>query len=182
MAIVVRLNQLVKIMSLGCRISLFSLLVCNAVHAGIPLSKESKLKAAYLFNFTKFIEWPDLGDSKPPAPIRICLDDTSEFFEFLEQLVANRRVGKLKHSVVVLPLETASGCELLFVSKGGKQITGQFNNTVIVADSPSIVFPDATMVFYIENTRLRFQIDLKKIKLHNVVVSSELLKLASIKK
>ena len=181
MSVVARFNQLFKTMSRGCLISLLSLLVCNTVNAENSLSKQDKLKAAYLFNFTKFIEWPNLGDSKLPAPIRICLDGSSEFFEFLEQLVANRRVGKLKQPLAILPLETASGCELLFVRGGGKQITRQSDHTIIVADSTDIFFPGVAMVFYIKKNKLRFEIDLKKIKSLNVAVSSELLKLASIK-
>jgi len=168
-------------MSEGCLISLLSLLLCSSVNAENSLSKEDKLKAAYLFNFTKFIEWPILAKSERPSSIRICVDSSSEFFEFLEELAANRKVGKLQKTVEVLSLETAGGCELLFVKGGGKEITIQLDHTVIVADSVSTVFPDVALFFYVKKGKLRFEIDLEKINSLNVIVSSELLKLARVR-
>ena len=181
MPLFVRFNPLFKTMHWAFLISLFSLLLCNTVNAENSLSKENKLKASYLYNFTKFIKWPNLGDDEPSPSIRICVDNSSDFFKFLEQLVSSRRVGELQQKLEILPAETASGCELLFVSEGGKKITRKLDNTVIVADSASINFPGIAVVFYIEKSKLRFEIDLKKINSLNVVVSSELLKLASIK-
>jgi hypothetical protein len=181
MPFVVWFQQLFKIMHWAFLISLLSLLVCNTVNAENSLSKVNKLKASYLYNFTKFIEWPNLGDDKLSSSIRICVDNSSDFFQFLEQLVAGRRVGKLQQTLEILPADTASGCELLFVSQEGNRITRQLDRTVIVADSATIDFPGIAVVFYIEKSKLRFEIDLKKINSLNVVVSSELLKLASIK-
>ena len=178
MRLPIRLNQLGRIMSRGCLISLLSLLLCSSVNAEHSLSKEDKLKAAYLFNFTKFIEWPILAKSERPSSIRICVDGSSAFFEFLEELVANRRVGKLQKTVEVLSLETAGGCELLFVREGEKKITIQLDHTVIVADSVGTAFPNGALFFYVEQGKLRFEIDLEKINSLNVIVSSELLKLA----
>ena len=181
MRLPIRLNQLGKIISGGCLISLLSLLLCSSVNAEDSLSKEDKLKAAYLFNFTKFIEWPILAKSERPSSIRICVDGTSAFFEFLEELVANRKVGKLQKTVEVLSVETAGGCELLFVKGGEKEITIQLDHTVIVADSVSAVFPDIALFFYVKKGKLRFEIDLEKINSLNVIVSSELLKLARVR-
>jgi len=168
-------------MSGGCLISLLSLLLYSSVNAENLLSKEDKLKAAYLFNFTKFIEWPTLGRSERPSSIRICVDDSSAFTQFLAKLVANRRVGKFQKTVEVLSLETAGGCELLFVRGGEKKLTIKLNHTVVVADSASVYFPNVAMFFYVKKSKLRFEIDLKKIKSLNVVVSSELLKLARVR-
>jgi hypothetical protein len=174
-------TSLIKTMHCALLISLLTLLVCNTVNAENSLSKENKLKAAYLYNFTKFIKWPNLGGDELSPSIRICVDNSSDFFQFLEQLVAGRRVGKLQQTLEILSVETASGCELLFISEGGNKITRQLDRTVIVADSASITFPGVAVIFYTEKSKLRFEIDLKKINSLNVVVSSELLKLASIK-
>jgi len=168
-------------MSEGCLIRVLSLLLCSSVNAENSLSKEDKLKAAYLFNFTKFIEWPILAKSERPSSIRICVDSSSAFFEFLEELAANRKVGKLQKTVEVLSLKTAGGCELLFVKGGEKEITIQLDHTVIVADSVSTVFPDVALFFYVKKGKLRFEIDLEKINSLNVIVSSELLKLARVR-
>jgi hypothetical protein len=57
----------------------------------------------------------------------------------------------------------------------------QLDNTVIVADSGSVAFSGIAIKFYREKSKLRFEIDLDKIGALNVVVGSELLKLARIK-
>ena len=95
--------------------------------------------------------------------------------------MSKRRVGRLQHKVKVLPLETVSACELVFVQ--GVQEAGSVlsDKAVIVADSDSFSFPGTAIVFYKEGRKLRFEIDLKRIRTLKVIVSSELLKLARIK-
>jgi hypothetical protein len=107
---------------------------------------------------------------------------------FFRQLVGSRRAGDLKPSVVVLQLNTAIKCELIYVRYANKKtalklidVQSLVSSTVIVADTSSIYFSDASIVFYIENKKLRFEVDLKKIDSLNVDISSELLKLARIK-
>ena len=162
-------------------IGVASLLFCAGVYAEAPLSKEKKLKAAYLLNFTKFIEWPDTTKIKSTSTIRICVDASSEFQQFLSQLVGDRRVGRLNNKVAVMSLFTATGCELLYIQGKQNSDSLQFKNTVIVADSDNISFSNAAIFFYTEDRKLRFEIDLEKINTLNVAVSSELLKLARIK-
>jgi hypothetical protein len=157
-----------------------SSLFCNAVYAEAPLSKEKKLKAAYLLNFTKFIEWPDKIENKSLLTIRICVDASSEFLQFFSQLVADRRVGKLQSKVTVTALSAASTCELLYIQGLKNPKIEQVDSAIIVADLDND-FPGAAILFYTENRKLRFEIDLEKIKTLEVTVSSELLKLARIK-
>ena len=159
---------------------MLNFLSCDAVYAEVSLSKEQKLKAAYLLNFTKFIEWPDGIEKKSPSTIRICVDASSDFLQFFSQMVAERRVGKFQDKVIVTALYTASTCELLYIQGLKSPEVDQVNSTIIVADLDN-AFPSAAILFYTENRKLRFEIDLKKIKTLKVNVSSELLKLARIK-
>lgn len=149
----------------------------------VTLSKEKKLKAAYLFNFTRFIEWPNNGANKQPSSIHICIDDSKEFYQFLHQMVSSRAVDKSQGEVKVLQLEQAFECDLLYVTSTQKNVNVNANlsNTVIIVDSNEVVFPEQSMAFYKEKGRLRFEIDLEKIKSLDITFSSELLKLARIK-
>ena len=172
-----------------CLVGIFCLLLCFSVNAEDSLSKEDKLKAAYIWNFIDFINWRDLGSGKLPSEIRICIDGSSDFVGFFRQLVGNRRVGKLQHSVEVLQLKAARKCELIYVRDANKATALKLvgaqslgDNTVIVADASSIYFPGAAIMFYQENKKLRFEVDLERINALNVDISSELLKLARIKR
>jgi hypothetical protein len=170
-------------------VGILCLLLCFSVNAQDSLSKEDKLKAAYLWNFVDFINWRDLGSDKSDSKVQICIDGSNDFIEFFRQLVGNRRVGRLQHSVAVLQLKSARKCQLIYVRLANKatalRLVGAQNlddNTVIVADTSSIYFPGAAIMFYQENNKLRFEVDLQRINTLNVDISSELLKLARIKR
>lgn len=53
---------------------------------------EYALKAAFLFNFTRFVEWPDRAFERADSPFRICVIGSDPFGARLDAL-ANRRVG-----------------------------------------------------------------------------------------
>ncbi|MGK0293648.1 MAG: hypothetical protein ACI9U1_002050 [Porticoccaceae bacterium] len=170
-------------------LGIFCLLLCFPVNAEGSLSKLDKLKASYISNFIGFINWRNLGSDKRPSAIRICIAGSNAFVVFFRQLVDNRRVGKLQHSVEVLKLNLAKKCELIYVGYAYKKTALKLvgdqsldDNTVIVADTSSIYSPDAAIIFYQKNKKLRFEVDLKKINALNVDISSELLKLARIKR
>ena len=80
-------------------------LYCIDVSAQTPLSKENKLKAAYLLNFTKFIEWPATSADEQSSTIRICVDSSSEFLEFLSPLVtqASEFISKFEFMNILFP-------------------------------------------------------------------------------
>lgn len=149
------------------------------------LSKKDKLKAAYLLNFTQYIEWPSNGSNletgKSAPSIRICADGSSEFLLFLNEMAANKKIGVLQKKVTALSLYTADGCELLYVKNSSTENIKKMENAIIVTDSDKISFPDTAIVFYEKNQNLRFEIDLQQINATQVTVSSELLKLAKIK-
>ena len=164
------------------------LLLCFSINAEDSLSKEDKLKMAYIWHFIGFINWRDLESDKRPSEIRVCIDGPNNFLAFFREFVGNRRDGDSEKSVLVLQLNTARKCELIYVRHANKKTALKLINaqslggsTVIVADTSSIYFPDASIIFYIENKKLRFEVNLKKINSLNVDISSELLKLARIK-
>ncbi|MFT6969397.1 MAG: hypothetical protein ACJA1S_002131 [Cellvibrionaceae bacterium] len=143
---------------------------------------------AYIWHFIGFINWRDLESDKRPSEIRVCIDGPNNFLAFFREFVGNRRDGDSEKSVLVLQLNTARKCELIYVRHANKKTALKLINaqslggsTVIVADTSSIYFPDASIIFYIENEKVRFEVNLKKINSLNVDISSELLKLARIK-
>ena len=56
-------------------------------------SLEYKVKAAYLFNFAKYTEWPERAFSSPEAPIVIGILGSDPFGDLLESTISDRRVG-----------------------------------------------------------------------------------------
>ncbi len=157
------------------------LLFCLTTQADAPLSKEDKLKAAYLLNFTRFIEWPESDADEPQKTIRICVASSPKFLAFLNEMARNVRVGKRQRLVTALPLSTAEQCEVVYTRQSGTVNNEKLHHAVVVVDSAEVEFPSTSIVFYEKNKKLRFEIDRDNITKTQVVVSSELLKLAKIK-
>lgn len=104
--------------SLG--IAVFLSLICAWPQAAAAGSKEYKVKAAYLYNFVKFIDWPDSAFGDASAPVTICVLGEDRFEGILEKAVAGKEVRG--HGVVVrslgagAPTPASAECQILFVS------------------------------------------------------------------
>jgi len=145
------------------------------------LSKGDKLKAAYLLNFTRFIEWPNRGTLDNPAAIRVCVASSEDFLRFLVELVGDRRVGRLRHPVEVSSLDSGKNCDLIFLQAAYEEIPVNPLEAIVVSDSADQLLSVAAIAFYTEDRKLRFEVDLQKIKSLDITISSELLKLARIR-
>lgn len=153
----------------------------GAIAASVPdePSRESKLKAAYLLNFTKFITWPNSDATSKQT--RICLQDRTHFEYFFKRLVADRNMYGNKRKIVVRRLSNGVQCDLTYLHNPRKSVDPTIRYGLIVLDSAGIPENEAAIVFYISNRKLRFEIDVDRVAKEGVVVSSELLKLARIR-
>src|ERR1039457_5551589 len=77
---------------------------------------EDQVKAAYVYNFSKFVEWPEQAFASPAAPIRLCVLNDRSFESELNQIVKGKTVGG--RAVTVVPVqngEQSRGCQILFI-------------------------------------------------------------------
>jgi len=167
---------------LGVALALLFALMVPGSAAGAPaLTKENKLKAAYLLNFTKFIEWPITDSSIESQPLYICLEDLTPFDLFLKQLVSSRSTIPGKRSIKVVPLDEAESCDLTYLYSTASVISPATLASVTVADSQEVDHLQTAITFYLDQRKLRFEVNMATLKTLNVNVSSELLKLARVK-
>ncbi|BDX08668.1 YfiR family protein [Planctobacterium marinum] len=172
------LSRLLLAMMLGLAVS-----SSNAQSQDYPqLTRLDKLKAAYIFNFTKFISWPDLDTRTPRETVVVCLAEQDPLLEFLQALVANRTVGERQLRVEVKPIAVNNRCDLAYLSDAQQPILDVLKEVLIVSSNTSIFQNVATFSFYEEGKRLRFEIDMQRLQALELEISSELLKLARIKK
>lgn len=142
--------------------------------------QEQKVKAAYLFNFTKYIYWPKERFSAQSPNIDICLKADEEFISFMKELVNERRVGKQQRMVNIVPLNDAKNCHLSFLQYPIIEPHPLLGQSVIVLDSSEVRHPDWGIRFFRQQSKLRFEINVNQISQQKATVSSELLKLAKI--
>src|SRR5450631_4140287 len=84
---------------------------------------EYQVKAAFLYNFAKFVEWPPGTFANTSDPIGICIAGANPFGSTLETMVQGKKVGERVFAVRQLPDNTqqAKGCQILFIGAGERK-------------------------------------------------------------
>jgi hypothetical protein len=157
--------------------------VCRLAAAGDD-GLEYKVKAGYLWNFAKFVEWPApvLPDN---APITICVVGPDPFGDTLESTVRDKTV--LGHAFTVRHIAKgpiAAGCHIAFLAYSDPKKLAELaqaavsSSTLTVGDSHGFVEHGGMIEFTLEHNRIRFDINAAPAKAAGLRISSELLKLS----
>jgi len=149
------------------------------------VSKEYQVKAAFLYNFAKFVEWPSAVIPTGTSPIVIGVFGKNPFGEELEKLVRNKTINE--HPVQVRQGQTPEelrSCHLVFVSAAeGKRLPELFaalkgSNVLTVGESGKFGELGGIINFVLEREKLQFEIDGDSASRAGLRISSHLLKLA----
>lgn len=148
---------------------------------------EYQLKAAFLFNFAKFVEWPPSSFAYPKAPFVICILGTDPFGQSIDDTLRGQSIGT--HGVAVLRVHDASQlrhCQMAFISPSEKtpvQAVLQMlrgANVLLVGETPGFASAGGAIQFEMRNNRIRFSINPGAAQRAGLQVSSKLLSLATI--
>jgi hypothetical protein len=146
-----------------------------------PNSLENQVKAAFLLNFTKFIEWP-ADSAKPDTPFTICILADEPIGSALDQIVAGETVNGRPLVVQRIKREPVKSCQIVFVGKpekGADELLNSFGPGVLtVGDGDAMLHDGAIIAFVIDNRRVRFDINLNAAKKADLKISSKLLSVA----
>lgn len=153
----------------------------RAIAADAP---DIAVKAAFLYNFVKFAEWPALPAA---APIVVCIVGDDGIAAAVAETVRGQNIGG--HALEVSRSRDSTawrGCHLLFVgdreikqfaaAKGG--IKGQ--PVLTVSDGKGFARAGGVIELFIEDGRMRFAINLDVMEQTGVHLSSRLLGLAKV--
>ena len=146
---------------------------------------EYQIKAAFLFNFAKFVDWPVPADPSSNAPIVIGVLGENVFQDDLAAAINGKTINNhpLQFRQFRSALETTN-CQILFISPSEKsrfaRIIGELHNASILTVSETDHFiEDGGMInFVIVEKRVRFQINNDAAKKAGLTISSKLLSLA----
>jgi hypothetical protein len=166
---------------------ILAMLICGPnVSAESLQSKEYFIKAAFLYNFIKFVDWPSESFKNDAAPINLCILGDDPFGEALGTIRNKRVKGRrllIKH---VRRVEQIEGAHLLFIStseKGRvKQILGSLRGAPVLTISEMEGFGQngGIINFITVDNKIQFEINSEKAQQHKLKISSQLLKLARI--
>ena len=161
------------------------LLAIGSVAAAPPTQADSvaeyRLKAAYLFNFATFTEWPDsIGNT-----LTLCIYGDDPFGADLDaltrQTLGNRRIAVRR----TVSAENLAGCQLVFVTR---PMIGNLSRvfdrlgtapTLVVADSPGALQNGAMLNMDRVDGKVSFSANLAAARRQNLNLSAKLLRLAT---
>ena len=146
---------------------------------------EYQVKAAFLFNFAKFVEWPADTFLNADAPLQVCVLGHDPFGSDFEQIVADKTVNG--HRIEIVHPEgipQARACQILFVAPPEKQQMKQIlldlkgANVLTVGDADGFAKAGGIIGFVVDDGRVRFEVNLKAAELAHLKLSARLLTVA----
>lgn len=157
-----------------------------AVGAGAPAhaASEYAIKAAYLYKFAAFVDWPPSSFAGVDSPLKLCVVGYDPFGAQLDRAVAGQRIGD--HPIVARRLERAhpdAGCHVAYI--GGSKAESVADGLISLRGSPTLTVTDQAMGsargaihFVLKDQRVRFHIDDAAADENRLSISSKLLRLA----
>jgi len=167
---------------------LITILCLSADYVHMPLMQDpnnanTKIKATFIYNFTKYINWPD---KYKEGNFVIGVMGTTTFYNDLTALLDKKSVGEQKFEVKSFSgVESVNGmCHILYVPAGYsgmlpdilKKLKGK--STLLVTEKAGMAKQGSGINFVIENNKQRFELNKTNIEKYSMKVSSTLASLA----
>lgn len=148
---------------------------------------EYQLKAAFLFSFAKFIDWPSSSFASQQSPFAICILGADPFGAAIDDTLRGKAIGE--HPVVIEragePAEVRH-CQIVFISSSEKRrlaeilMALQGANVLIVGESEHFADSGGTIQLTLEQNHIRFAINTDAAESSGLRISSKLLALAKV--
>lgn len=154
--------------------------LCGAYGAHEPV-QENDMKAAFVFNFAVFTEWPD-GALAGGAPISVCAGAANPMLAALTQL--NDKLVNGHRIAVRATAASVRGCHVLVLDRHDRPRWPQLkrelagSNVLTVSDDRSISADGAMIALSVEDQRIGFDVDVTAARGARLNLSSKLLRLA----
>ena len=149
-----------------------------------PPSRAYQLKAAFLFNFTQFVDWPQQAFAAADQPFVIGVLGSNPFGDYLQQVVSGE--SWRSHPIVVKTFRTtreAAGSHILFITEGASVGMASFRKKPIltVSDAHDFAERGGVVEFYTVENKIRLRINRRMARQAGLSISSKLLRLADIR-
>lgn len=164
----------------------FTLLLCIAPSLLARDTKESAVKAAFVYNFARFTEWPEESFRQSPNKFKLCLVGDKPNQQFFSNLM-DKRIGERPIFIEIRSrLINLNLCQIIFISGSDRSLIPrilaavEFEPVLTIAEMTG--FAEIGGIFNIIKIdgKIRFQANTKAIKRSRLKISSRLLKLAQI--
>jgi hypothetical protein len=153
-------------------------------------SSEYLIKAGFIFNFAKFVEWPPTTFAQADSPIVIGILGTDPFGAIIDQIVQDKKIGA--RGFVVKRLKWGADpkdlreCKILFVSASERAHIDELVQIVrglpilTVGETPGFAERGGVIRLVLEDNKVRFEVNVEAARQAGLTISSRLLTLARI--
>ncbi len=155
---------------------------------GIAIDREHQLKAAFLYNFSRYVRWPETAFADANSPFVIGIMNADALTADLNHIARTKKADG--RTIVIRRLTAAdqvATCHVVFIS--GLQEPKQMSSlnqavgdraVLLVGDSPGFCAADGAISFFVENNNLRFEINLETAKRRQLSLNANLIKLGQV--
>jgi hypothetical protein len=151
------------------------------------MANEYQVKAAFLYNFAKFVEWPDGTFANSASALTVCVLGKDPFGKVLDDAILGKRIAG--HPAILARakrIQDLPECQIVFVSDSDSAqlpeiLRGlQGRKALVVGESENFAGSGGAIQFVLEANRVRFAINTDAADRAGLKVSSKLLALATI--
>jgi hypothetical protein len=157
------------------RVTLAVFLLPGLLLGAQSTSDEYELKAAYLFNFLKYVEWP----SRPSGPLVVCVTQSNPFGARFKETMTGDVNGRTVEPRVIRGPD--SSCHAVFVPRDATARpllkAAESSATLTVGESRNFIAQGGMINFVMQGSKLRFEIDPDAAERAHVRISAQLLRL-----
>jgi hypothetical protein len=150
-------------------------------------SVEYQVKAAFLFNFAKFVEWPPDAFPSEKTPITLCVFRYDPFGGVLDEVIRGKTINNRELAVRrINELPDLKSCHLVFVSAREDKLLSEIEKGVkgesvlLVGESGDFAERGGAVQFFLEANKLRFAVNVDVAQRAQLQISAKLLALAKI--
>ena len=163
-------------------ISLVLSLCLGLASAHASIRSEYEVKAAFLYNFTRFVSWPHTENAS--EPLEVCVFGDDPFDDLLNPLLGRKSQGRELQLRYPGDVENLTGCDVLYIAQSQSRNVdellelAQGQGMLTVSDLPDFVRKGGMVGYVKQGNVIRFEISLKAATEAGLTINSRLLELA----
>jgi len=175
-----------------CLLQTILILVCGTAHAQAAqpqpidsaVSREHLIKAAFIYNFIKFVDWPASVYNTDGGTITVAIYGEDPFGQALETIQGKSVAGRKVVVKFCRSPRELEGCEVLFIPRAEQEALPQImsalkdGHCLTISDIDDFSQKGGMITFVIVENKVRFTINLVSAEKAKLKISSQLLKLA----
>ncbi|HUP91817.1 MAG TPA: YfiR family protein [Solimonas sp.] len=168
-------------------------LLCGALAlaAGAPVQAaddlELKVKAAFLFNFAKFVVWPEQKFESAQAPVELCVAEPDPLGPALDDAVRGKKIESRPLAVRRVPWRLAEmkSCHLLYVAARDERMPAGLLDElaaagVMVVHESGEAIPGGVVRLFLDERKMRIEINVAAAERAGLHISSQLMSVAQV--